>query len=313
MHYRICSYFLILFYFNMAWSQMALEKWQSSGFGFSRVDFAFSYCALSDRHFFACMESLLQVLLNLGHQDHGLIVSEERPSLGPSGRVFTSLANEESKLAQRYEYLKAFYHSSAQEDVQATALAACKYVKGLFADSVYEAVAAKVFYELLIQHTLDPYYALRDPPGNVPPQDVFGFGVRVWSHHGENWVTGVLEGSPAARAGLQPFDRILEVNGVSVSGQNLILWEDQLRSAEPGKPVIVIVERLGRHYSLRGYTDRLKPGLYQLVEEESFLRLKISNFDDPDLCQQIKAELEGLDRHKPLEIDLRFNPGGLKS
>jgi regulator of sigma E protease len=57
-------------------------------------------------------------------------------------------------------------------------------------------------------------------------------------------VAVVMPDTPAAQAGIQPGDRIMEVNGTKVTK-----WDDalgQVAEAAPGKPVALVIERSGR-------------------------------------------------------------------
>jgi regulator of sigma E protease len=61
-------------------------------------------------------------------------------------------------------------------------------------------------------------------------------------------VAGVLEGSPAADAGIKAGDKIVEING-----QKNPRWEDalfELALASPGKPISVVVDRSGQNIPL---------------------------------------------------------------
>jgi len=70
----------------------------------------------------------------------------------------------------------------------------------------------------------------------MTPQD---FGVRI---------TGVREESPAARAGLQGGDVIVELGGKEIS--DLYAYTYALQEHKPGDEVVVVVLRKGERLSL---------------------------------------------------------------
>ncbi len=72
---------------------------------------------------------------------------------------------------------------------------------------------------------------LEDTPEMAEPFLFDGSGLRLESRDGGLQVTGILPGSPAAEAGLQKGDRLLTLDGETVTGGDLYDVREQLRRA----------------------------------------------------------------------------------
>ncbi|MDP2954838.1 MAG: M28 family peptidase [Longimicrobiales bacterium] len=75
--------------------------------------------------------------------------------------------------------------------------------------------------------------------GSIPDMTPRDFGLRI---------TGVREGSPAERAGLQAGDVVIEFDGKPVT--DIYAYTYALRDKKPGDAVKVVVERDGKRYTL---------------------------------------------------------------
>lgn len=73
-------------------------------------------------------------------------------------------------------------------------------------------------------------------------------------------VADVAAGSPAAHAGLQPGDRILEINGLPVTARAI----PRLIGASEGRPIVLTVHRDSRRVLLGPVSPRLSSGVYRL-------------------------------------------------
>ncbi|HJU83349.1 MAG TPA: S41 family peptidase [Holophagaceae bacterium] len=123
-------------------------------------------------------------------------------------------------------------------------------------------------------------------------------------------VLAVVPGSPAAKAGLQPGDVVRKVDGESVGQLSAWALERRLRGAEGSKVDLI------RYSSATG-----DPGKVTLVRtrlQAATLTVRRGEAGTvvtvPDLLKGRSAELrkalEGLDRGKPLVLDLRENAKG---
>lgn len=142
-----------------------------------------------------------------------------------------------------------------------------------------------------------------------------GLGIQIAERDGWITVLSPLPGTPAERAGLQPGDRIVEIEGESTAG-----WSDddavQVLRGPRGAPVSFKVARIG--------VDEPIP--YTIVREEIHVSsVRTSHFVAPGIgyirldvfsetsTQELRRAIDELRREglRGLVLDLRANPGGL--
>lgn len=157
------------------------------------------------------------------------------------------------------------------------------------------------------------------PPSqfNIATSDIQGelegIGAEVDSRNGELTIVAPLPDSPAEKAGLQPGDVIVTVNGRDVTGMPL-LEAIMLVRGPAGTSVHLEVRRAGQdgllqfdivraRIQLASVTSRLLDGNYAYV--------RISTFGDRTTEELRQALQKLLAQHpKGLILDLRGNPGG---
>ena len=168
---------------------------------------------------------------------------------------------------------------------------------------------------------LDPHSRFMDPEeygrlkreteGN---EQIEGIGIDVEKRKNRFVIVSPIEGSPAARAGIEPGDVIKRVDGVDIS---TLEFDDAVaRMQGPGgSEVTMIVDRRGRELSFR-----IKRAKYEVKAVEGklledgvgYIKIRIfaSNTDSAlgDQLDQLNAKAKGL---KGLVLDMRRNPGGL--
>lgn len=148
-----------------------------------------------------------------------------------------------------------------------------------------------------------------------------GIGVSIRMDEEKNIIVfKPIPDSPAAKAGLKPFDIIKKIDDVSTEGMNLDDAAKRIRG-QKGTSVKLTVERkneAGVEETLDFTVKRAKVPLESITEtrllEGGIGYIRISDFKDTtarDMYKQIKDFLDqGM---KAFILDLRWNPGGLLS
>ena len=179
---------------------------------------------------------------------------------------------------------------------------------------------------------LDPYSAyIPKEMYSIFKQDTQGFfgglGIHIGIRDEQLTVIAPLEGTPAARAGILPGDKIVRIEGESTEGMSLLEAVNVLRG-EPGSQVTISIRHVGSEeevdvtitreiieiHSVRGYR-RLANGEgwdYWVNPEEKIGYIRLSAFQENTV-----AELDGAmstlvaEGVRGLVLDLRSNAGGL--
>jgi carboxyl-terminal processing protease len=195
------------------------------------------------------------------------------------------------------------------------------YVADYYVDSLGEADLYDMAIDGLLDQ-LDPYtrflrpkdfeYLTESTTGNYG-----GLGIRIEVRDG--WITVVapLAGTPAAEAGIESGDRIIEVDGRSAFGWKSDKAVSELRGkpgttvrlgiARPGlpEPIEFTVERALIHINAIQLATVIEPDIGYV----SLVNASISEGVDEELAAAVDSVLDlGA---KALIVDLRNNPGGL--
>ena len=194
------------------------------------------------------------------------------------------------------------------------------YIEGHYVEDLSETElmygAARGLTDVLDPHSrfMDPdeYGRLkRETEGN---EQIEGIGIDVEKRKNRFVIISPIEGSPAARAGIEPGDVIKRVDGVDISA---LEFDDAVsRMQGPGgSEVTLVVDRRGRELSFR-----IKRAKYEVKAVEGklledgvgYIKIRIfaSNTDAAlgEQLDQLNAKAKGL---KGLVLDMRRNPGGL--
>jgi carboxyl-terminal processing protease len=168
---------------------------------------------------------------------------------------------------------------------------------------------------------LDPHSRFMDPDeyGKLKKEtegneEIDGIGIDVERRKNKLVIVSPIEGSPAARAGIEPGDIIKRVDGVDVGP---LEFDDAVSRMQgpPGSEVTLVVDRRGRELTFRVRRARyeLKPVEGKLLDDGiGYVKIRVfSSTTDAllgKLLEQQNGQAQGL---RGLVLDLRRNPGGL--
>lgn len=169
---------------------------------------------------------------------------------------------------------------------------------------------------------LDPHSRFMDPVeyGKLKQEtegseQINGIGIDVEKRKNRLVIVSPIEGSPAAKAGIEPGDAIKRVDGAEVA--NLEFDDVVSRMQGPaGSEVVLVIDRRGRDLTFRIRRARYELKSVEgkmLTENVGYLKIRIFSSTTDTLLQE---QLEQLNRKVPgglrgLILDLRRNPGGL--
>jgi carboxyl-terminal processing protease len=129
-------------------------------------------------------------------------------------------------------------------------------------------------------------------------------------------VDSVIDGGPAARAGIRPQDELVKVDGVAAGGQDLAIVSQRLEGHR-GQPVTLTVRRKEGVVALTAIRDRIVvPNVTSGVLSTNrgvWGYVRIATFIKDSVCADTRGAISRLqDRGvQGLVLDLRDNPGGL--
>jgi carboxyl-terminal processing protease len=203
----------------------------------------------------------------------------------------------------------------------------------LFGD-IFERIRAGYVEEVseadLIQAAINGMLSSLDPhSGYLPPDDFDdmrvqtrgefgGLGIEVTQEDGFVKVVAPIDGTPAARAGIEPNDLITHVDGDPVLGLTLNEAVDLMRGPV-GSEIVITVLREGSaepfDVTITRETITIQAVRSRLEDDAVVLRLTTFNEQTfPNLQEQIDEQIEaagGIDNVGGFVLDLRNNPGGL--
>jgi carboxyl-terminal processing protease len=168
---------------------------------------------------------------------------------------------------------------------------------------------------------LDPHSRFMDPEeyGKLKQEtegneEIDGIGIDVEKRKTHLVIISPIEGSPAARAGIEPGDVIRRVDGVDVGP---LEFDDAVARMQgpPGSEVTLVIDRKGREltFKIKRARYELKPVEGKLIEDGvGYVKIRLFSATTDgmlgELLEQLNAKAKGL---RGLVLDLRRNPGGL--
>ena len=169
---------------------------------------------------------------------------------------------------------------------------------------------------------LDPHSRFMDPEeyGRLKKEtegneEINGIGIDVEKRKNRLVIISPIEGSPAARAGVEPGDVIKRVDGVEVG---TLEFDDAVSRMQgpPGSEVVLVIDRRGRELTFRLRRSRyeLKPVEGRLLEDGiGYVKIRLFSADHrPDAGRAARSAARRSPRDcAGVVLDLRRNPGGL--
>ena len=169
---------------------------------------------------------------------------------------------------------------------------------------------------------LDPHSDFLDKSEFAQMQDLTsdqygGVGLEVEEDNGAFVVVSPIDGTPAAKAGIQPGDQLLQVNGTALDGLSLDQASDLMRG-KPGTTVTLTLLPDGAQKPLdvKLLREEVHDSSVQgRLMEPGYGAVRISQFSD-DTGPGLTAAVKNLVKQNGgpltgLVLDLRNNPGGL--
>src|SRR6266436_7958889 len=195
--------------------------------------------------------------------------------------------------------------------------------------TVEEKYAGDIDYEKATQaaiqgmlFTLDPHSVYFSPTEfrklkEDQASSFYGIGVQILRHDDGVYISSVVEGTPAARAGLRFGDRIVEVDGKDARDWSSDEVSKNVRG-ERGKDVLLKVERAGEEaaVNVRIVRDSVPlpsiRNVFMLGSTTGYVGL-VGGFQHTT-DDELREAIAGLKKDygmRQLVLDLRNNPGGL--
>lgn len=190
-----------------------------------------------------------------------------------------------------------------------------EYVDGLARDSLYQAAIHGV-----LERLGDPNSQFVEASDWEDVRirhhgEYGGVGLEVHDRDGFITVVAPIPGSPGARAGLRPGDRIVEVDGTSVEGW-LTDQAVELLRGKPGTAVRIGVRRLGIEtvvpFEITRAVIHVPSVPFAMVLDGGVGYVPLQGFNGTT-TEEVQAAVDSLveEGASSLVLDLRRNPGGL--
>jgi len=166
---------------------------------------------------------------------------------------------------------------------------------------------------------LDPHSSFLDPDSlkemQVETSGSFGgLGIEITLRDDILTVVSPIEGTPAFRAGLQPGDRIIKIDGLTTKDMQLADAVKRMRG-KPGTKVTISVVREGwaepKDFEIQREVIHVQSvRTHELSDGVGYIRVR--QFQE-QTAQDLEAAIDKLAKAgmKALVLDLRNNPGGL--
>ena len=145
-----------------------------------------------------------------------------------------------------------------------------------------------------------------------------GLGIEVGMEDGFIKVVSPIDDTPASKAGIQPGDLIIKIDGTTVKGSTLMQSVEKMRG-KAGTPIKLSIVREGQSKPIELTLNRAVIKVQSVKAktlEEGYGYIRISQFQS-DTGKELVDDLNALKKDqkegklKGLVLDLRNNPGGV--
>jgi carboxyl-terminal processing protease len=167
--------------------------------------------------------------------------------------------------------------------------------------------------------TLDPHSSFMPPDMyremQVETEGRFGgLGIEITMRDDVLTVVSPIEGTPAFRAGIEPGDQIIKVDGESTKEMSLVDAVKKLRGPE-GSSVTIAIFRQGftepKDFTLSRAVIQIKSVRWTKLQDNiGYIKLRSFHKTTEEELEEALRDL-GEQQIKALILDLRNNPGGL--
>ncbi len=142
-----------------------------------------------------------------------------------------------------------------------------------------------------------------------------GLGIEISMRDGALTVVSPIPGTPAMRAGVQPGDRVIEINKQTTKNMSLTKAVKLLRGT-PGTSVNLTVVREGEeellYFDIVREVIKIKVAQSKFIEDKKLGYIKLKQFSQSSPRDLKKMLLDfKAKKAKGVIVDLRWNPGGL--
>jgi len=144
-----------------------------------------------------------------------------------------------------------------------------------------------------------------------------GIGSYIFERNGNVYISEPYEGSPAAKAGLKPGDRIMMLDGESVEGWSNSKVSEHLKGQASTPLTITVVRKYDpdsvKTFNITREKIKMDPVSYYGVIHENIGYISLETFNEQSAGNVKKAllELKANPAVKNIILDLRGNGGGL--
>jgi carboxyl-terminal processing protease len=171
---------------------------------------------------------------------------------------------------------------------------------------------------------LDPHSRFMDPEEyerlrkeTEGDTEITGIGIDLEKRKQGFVVVSCIDGTPAARAGIESGDILMRIDGEAISGLDWNEAASRIQGAA-GSEVLLTIRRRGREMTFRILREKIE---IKTVEwrhwDPGYASIKIRGFSNNtdtkvlEALEDIKQHAEKTGNIKGIVLDLRHNPGGL--